>query len=325
METSDFSGYDSFDTWNNYYGAEESSISCYEPYTPGKGDSVLKTNLPIFDYDDKESVQNYIDNGDISGAQNVGDLPLTKDDSIELPRELKVTGGYAQGISNAYSLDKDCIFNWKQTVDTMDYLYDIQSRLSIGTTTKSGSSVLTGNYYYSGWETVCNSYHYDGATEVSRTIRSEFLNDSLLEGCFSDYVSKTQKKIGYKSYLIHTLEIRVRNRVGNSVSDWVVIKIDLDSVSTTATVQDDNGNIQDNDEYNGNDVSDKINSEDVDLSHLTSLLEYIRNGFGLLGKNGLLAMIRDFFSFLPKSIFIMLEMTIAILCIVTVIKWIAKE
>lgn len=276
----------------------------------------IQCTVPVFYKDDLESISKYRETGDYSGALNKDDVDSANsqvDDSIELPRGLKVVKGYATGLSSAYSLDKDCVFEWSQTVDTSDYVYDIDAQMVIGTVTHSGSAVLTGDKYGSDWVSIADSYHYDGAQQITRSITSSQLNDILLEKCFDNYIAATHKKLTYKGYLVSQLKIRVRNRSGSSASDYVVIIIDMDSASTTAKVENEDGEDVENDEYNGQDVSDpdKPSVTDSDLS-LTGILDYIRSGFGLLGSGGLLSLMSSTFSYIPSSVWTLIKTAIAI-------------
>lgn len=301
------------------YPALESSNILYAPFSSGTdlnewNGGIFETNFPIFNVNDVDAIQKYKDTGDLSGAENAEDiLDPEQDDDIELPKNLKVTGGYATGLSNAYSLDKDCIFEWNQTVDTTDYMYDIDAQMVIQTVTRSGSTNLTGNKYSSSWVSIASFAHYDAAQQITRKITAEQLNDVLLEGALQNYVSSTGEKIKYKGYMISQLKIRVRNCVANSASDFVVITIDYDGASTTARVEDADGNEVENDEYTGQDVSSGGGSSvgDGDLS-LTGILDYIRSGFGLLGSGGLIALMSSTFSYIPASIWTLIKMAISV-------------
>lgn len=276
----------------------------------------FSSSIPIFKVTDEESINKYVNEGDYSGATNKDDVDKSlshQDGSVELPRDLKVTKGYATGLVSAYSLDKDCVFTWNQTVDTSGYVYDVDAQMVIGTVTHSGSAVLTGDKYGSGWVNIVDSYHYDGAQQMTRSITASQLNDILLVKCFDNYIAATNKKLTYKGYLVSQLKIRVRNRSGTSVSDYVVITIDMDSASTTAKVEDEEGNDVKNDEYTGQDVSDpdKPSVTDSDLS-LTGILDYIRSGFGLLGSGGLLSLMSSAFSYIPSSVWTLIKTAIAV-------------
>ena len=279
-------------------------------------ESCVGTSFPVFDYGDQDAIDAYVNSGDYSGAVNADDVDRENsvvDGDIEMPRDLKVTKGYATGLVSAYSLDKDCVFTWNQTVDTSGYVYDVDAQMVIGTVTHSGSAVLTGDKYDSGWVNIVDSYHYDGAQQMTRSITASQLNDILLVKCFDNYIAATNKKLTYKGYLVSQLKIRVRNRSGTSASDYVVITIDMDSASTTAKVEDENGEDVENDEYTGQDVSDpdKPSVTDSDLS-LTGILDYIRSGFGLLGSGGLLSLMSSTFSYIPSSVWTLIKTAIAI-------------
>lgn len=304
------------------------TYSCTPDYYQKAENNLFDTNLPIFDEEDKEGISNYEKAGDYSSAANAEDIDNKNaefNDSIELPRNLLVQGGYAQGLSSAYSLDKDCVFSWNQTVDTSNYLYDIDAQLIIQKVYSSGSALGTEDYYTSGWQSVNSSYHYDGAQQITKKITSEFLNDCLIEAALRNYNESTGEKMKYKGYMISHLKIRVRNRLASLSSDYVVIDINFDGATTTATVESEDGDVQDNDEYNGGSVVDLDNSVDADLSTITSILDFIRSGFGLLGSNGLIAMFSSFFVYLPGGLWTLILMGLGAVIFVGIINFLLKR
>lgn len=287
-------------------------------------DYLVNFNIPVFSSEDIEGINKYINNGDYSSANNADDVDKSNPDfeeNIEKPRELKVQGGYASGLSNAYSFNHNFIAKWMQTVDTSDYLYDVQAQCTIGSV-KSGGANYTGNYATSDWIDF-GTKNYGGATDMTYTITSDNLNNKLLGSAMEKYTSK-YGKLQYKGYLISKLRVRIRNRSSNKASDWVVVTVDYDSTSTTANVEDDEGNTKDDDEYNGGDVTDSNDSSESVESGIANILSFIRTGFGLLGDGGVISLMSKCFIHLPASIWSMLKFLVAMMVLMSVISLIKK-
>lgn len=288
----------------------------------------VSCTFPIFtvseneDLSKNDAIQNYLSNGDYSGASNkdyIDNILASDDGTVEIPKNLKVIGGYATGLSSAYSLDKDCVLQWIQSVDTTNYCYDMDAMVTIGIVSKSGSASLTGESYSSDWVPVCSGTGYGSAKDITRRISADFLNDSLLENCFEKFVGSTGSKLPYKGYMISSLKIRIRNRVSDKCSDYVVVNINFDGATTTATVEDENGNTVESEDYNGNDVSggdDKIDTSNISID---GLMGYIKSGFGLLGSGGIIALMSGTFSYLPGSIWTIIKFYISMLVAIAII------
>lgn len=308
--------------------AERRLMAGYNLYRPDDSDMGFSTNIPIFVEGDEAAINNYIQNGDYSGADNAeiidGDS-VEFDESVELPVGLKVTGGYAQGLENAYSMDKDCIFNWTQTVDTSNYMYDVDCEMTINLVSKNiGSSSQTDKYYSSGWIDFYEK-KYDGSKAITSKVSKNDLNDILIGKCLENYNVQTGEKMPYKGYVVSALRIRVRNVCNGKSSNFVVIKIDKDGNSTTATVQDENGDTVEDENYDGSDVVDKENVVDMDLSNFVDILNFIRNGFGLFGNNGLIAMFRSFFSFLPDMWWTLILLGLGMIIFIGIVNFLLKR
>ena len=282
------------------------------------------TDIPIFDTTDPnylDYIDAYIEEGDKTNAKNGNDFTDFVSE-VEMPQNLVVTGGYASHFEPAYSIENSLDFNWSQTVDTSVYYYQIDICMEITEVSKSGGTNLIGYPYSSGWVRYSTS-SYDGSNNINYSIPADELNDRLLEKCLQDYVNSNKKQISYKGYLITKLMFRVRNLVGSNASDYVVVVIDKNSVSTTAHVENDDGEKQDNDMYNDTDVAvpgkDSLDFNNVNIG-LDGILSYIRGGFGLLGNNGIISLMSSCFLFLPQSFWTLLNFFVAMMVAVGVVK-----
>ena len=288
----------------------------------------FSSSLPIFKAGDTDAINAYLENGDASGAENSTDI-ADQDDSVEMPRNLKLTGGYAQKLSAAYSIDKDIVLNWDQTVDTTDYKYTVEAQVTMDMKSSNfGASHNTGKHYSSDWIEFKNA-DYEGAKQVGLTLNHKELDTKLIESFLNNYVKQTGEKVPYKGYSVANIKVRVRNYFGDKASNYVVISIDKESVTNTATVEDENGNKvedPDNSDYDGEtDITDKQDSQDLDLSGLGDVLDMIRNGFGLFGSNGLIAMFSKFFSFLPNKYWSLILLGVSLMVFVGVVNFLLKR
>lgn len=283
------------------------------------------TNIPIFDENDVEGIEKYVNDADYSDAENAEEVDkevAESDESIEAPQGLKVSGGYATGLSSAYHFAHDFVANWSQTVDTTDYVYDVQAQCTISLVSKSGSTVLTGESYSSDWVDY-GTKNYSGSTSITHSISKDNLNDKLLESALANAMDKSGKKLTYKGYLISKLKVRVRNRIDGKCSDWYVATVDYDSSSTTGTVEDDDENVIEDDGDIADSNDDSTTGESIE-SNIAAILNYIRSGFGLLGDTGIISLMSQCFLYLPASIWIMLKFLIAMTVTMSVIGLIKK-
>lgn len=315
-------------------GSEWSKRQCSTPYTlfrPASSEGTFSTNMPIYDADSSgydEAVQKYIKNGDVSGAENSTDI-AREDNSIEIPRNLTLSGGYAQRLNAAYSIDKDIVLNWNQTVDTSAYAYTVEAQVTMDMKSSNfGASHNTGEYYSSDWIEFKRA-NYEGAQQVGLTLSHNELDTKLIESFFNNYVAKTGKKVPYKGYSVAKIKVRVRNYLEGKASNYVVISIDKESVTNTATVEDENGDTvedENNADYDGNtDITNKQDSQDFDLSGLADVLDLIRNGFGLFGSNGLIAMFSKFFSYLPSKYWSLILLGVGLMVFVGIVNFLLKR
>lgn len=298
---------------------------------------VFATNIPIFNVNDEEAIEKYKSSGDTSGAVNNdtydGDKVKPKD-GIEYPKNLKVDGVYSKGLagalkgaSSAYSFSADAPLkmNWNQTVDTSQYKFEVQAQCVIGQTRipigGSGGVAYTGKVASSDWIDF-GTFAYNGSVKMSYNISNDELNDKVLESAMENFTS-TYGKLKYKGYLIKQLRVRIRNHVGDKHSDWVVVTVDNDKVSSTAQLEDEDGNEVENEDYNGDDVRDDTVDTDSSVD-IGGILAFIRDGFGLLGDGGVITLMSRCFVYLPASIWTMLKFLVAMMILMAVISLVKK-
>lgn len=301
------------------------------------------TNLPVFEKNDQESIAKYLENGDYSGAVNadningqVGDV----DNSIEKPRNLKVIsdGKYTNMIGSAVNAPfiGDYIAHWEQTVDTLDYEYDVDVRFTFKNIVYNNIpelQVAVKQTYTSDWYTMRQGFPYLGEKNEELKIDRSVLNNAVVYNFVSLFKTGTildsvMVKGSLVSYDIEKVQIRVRNRSGDKVSNYVTTTVDYKTGSVTASVTDKDDNKVDDEEYNDTDVDETTGDKDVldaisdgDSSFgISGIMAFIKSGFGLLGDYGIIALMSRTYSYLPRSIWTIITFFISMLVVICVIK-----
>lgn len=282
---------------------------------------LAETNLPIFNADDEEAINAYVEKGDYSGAINSDDVKgVEYDETIELPHGLKfsgevffhkpLSGGYCFKTKNA------CGVSW-QIPDDNTLLYD----LDVCGTFNTASGQKTTQ-----WHNLARHSSYSGDAVIFDFINGN-LNLNLLDNSIASYVNS----FGWDVDEMVTLSVRVRNVKDGKCSNWVVLSMNQ-SGSGSAHVEDTDGNVVDNDEYTGSDgydtngknggsVADDNNTV-VDTSNISinGIMGYIKSGFGLLGSGGIIALMSQTYLYLPGSIWTIIKFFISMLVSICVIK-----
>lgn len=305
--------------------------------------STYCTNLPIFDETNSEAIEAYINDGDYSGAVNsdnlngqVGEV----DNSIERPKNLKVTsdGKYTNMIGSAVNAPfiGDYIARWEQTVDTTNYEYDVDVRFTFKNIVYNNIpelQVAVKQTYTSDWYTIRRGFPYLGEKNEELKIDRSVLNNAVVYNFVSLFKTGTvldsvMVKGSLVSYDVEKVQIRIRNRDGDKVSNYVTTTVDYKTGSVTASVTDEDDNKVDDEEYNDTDVDETTGDKDV-LDAITDsdsgfgisgIMSFIKSGFGLLGDYGVIALMSRTYSYLPGSIWTIITFFISMLVVICVIK-----
>ncbi len=274
------------------------------------------SSIPVFFEDDEDAINAYIESGDYSGAVNSDSVDDANDkytdeydESIPIPHDFKVIKGVDQsitGVSTSFltSYNHDIVLSWTQEDAIPNLQFEIE-----------------GNFYYKrlsdsdyteiqemndGFKTVVPKTLYgNSSNSMTCQIGKDTLNGHISRG----YQTKVQ--------------FRIRNVVGNKTSNWVLVTLDLVNKTASATEQDyyDNSDTGGN-EYNDDNVnydSDTGNSVTGDFS-INGILAYIKSGFGLLGDNGIIALMSRTYLYLPASVWTIIKFFISMLVAICVIK-----
>lgn len=302
--------------------------------------SEIETNLPYFD--SLDSAKAYYETGDTSGLLN-GDNFQTYDKSIETPRDMRVDMdadfraqmGYAPSNApdDANASNSTCVFTWSQSEEVVkagNYETEIyyqttfvhhSNMFAIGKKTFSlSSSVLVASV---------------PVTRAGMTYTMDFKQITKIyeEWQDSGLIGGTLKP----TYPTEPYYFYIRNKVGNNYGNWVRVTVTNDNITTSNTITGASTVTGGYDEIDGSSatfpgVNQKLDGDtvadsqygkkysvDIDSADLDSVVGKLRKGFGILGDNGLIALLNGFFSFIPDEYFSVLITFVSGACILGVL------
>lgn len=290
------------------------------------------TNIPVFNRNDTSAINAYINEGDVSGADNAEDIlsggDPEYDENIELPQNAKVSGKYTfsltknvtdyiplfVAIKNA-SGSKLLSLSWS-IPDDRELMYDLDIR---------GDYTADSGLLSSPWYSITTGGSYLGDA-VIYDIVNDNLNLNLLNDYLTDFVKNNSSIKDCPS-----ISFRIRNCKDGKCSKWVVVSITEDGKGS-AHVEDKDGNVEYTDEYDGSNGYDtngdngsskedsdngKVNYDDISIA---GIMGYIRGGFGLLGNNGIIALMSKTYLYLPASIWTIITFYISMLVVIALIR-----
>lgn len=295
-----------------------------------KSYSILQyCSYPIFSSDDENyqnNVDNYINNGDVSGAENRDDVSRDPeyDSNIELPQKFRVLDGYSYLLKDRIKkVNKDVIVKWEQTVDTTDYKYDVLVSFQYDDVSNDFDNLSSTDIYYS------NSIPYNGTKNMSLTINQDWINNHLTDLYSHQHMLQNSSHPQSTCYL-RSMIIKVRNKVGNDSSHFVETKINFTDKTARASEKDENGNTVDNAQYDNTDVinnEDDINGDNVgSLSDFSKIIEFVKSGFGVFGQNGFVSLLSSFFgNVFPQSFWNLIVLGIGVIILIGIINFLLKR
>ena len=286
----------------------------------------ISSSIPIFIDDEnlKDNVSKYLESGDTSGAENKYDVSQpSQDDSVELPTNLRTYGKYG------YKQDNAMTVRWDVPSDVNNYTYDVRIKVDYSTKDKDGST---------DWYNAVTDYPYERNDQYDLNTGKPISRNTSTPEDFKvnrDVVSSIDFN-GDGSYVrtIRAIHVEVRNRLGNKCSNWVSVEAQVDGDNST-NVKDNNGNVVQDDIYNGQntnnsnhetqyDTDPDFSKEDPKFS-LSDFFNYLKSGFGLMGSNGLFAFFQRSFSFIPSDIWTLIIAGVACMIIVGIVNFALKR
>lgn len=244
------------------------------------------STIPVFNINDTDALNDYINNGDISGASNSDYINPPDgidefDGSIPLPHNLKVLQGADQSVVGDASTTvgtfcRDVVLSWEQNDVVDDMSYEIQFQSYAKRMPDDGQFTLQE---HNGPYSTIITDTYNGSKTVTVSIDVSTLNSYKEKGFL------TKQKF------------RVRNIVNGKTSNWVVVTIDIEKGKATANEEGySDPDVDGGAEYDDNDLTGGTSNVSVD-----GIMQYVRDGFGLIGNGGLISLMSSTFLYLPNS------------------------
>lgn len=302
----------------------------------------FNTNIPYFS--SLDAARSYYDTGDTSGLKNPFALGLTVyDSSVEVPKDLKIEmGAQVKALLGGETLhsgsygEEDCLFTWKQSAEALE------AAEAEGLTYKT-------EIYYQQTVMSADSHFYNRKYRLSQSeligtknVTSVESSYSVSISVFDDILMKRYESGQVPSNFIiqnnsFPVYFYVRNVLGYKHSNWVKVTLNEDGFTQTnisngySVVTGGYDEIDGNVNLPGSGSSLKGDSVegsqygsnykiDVGAADTKDFINNLKKGFGLLGDDGLIALLRECFSFIPNEYFVVLVGFISAAAVVGVFK-----
>lgn len=284
-----------------------------------KNFNISDTNIPLFD--SKESAENYFNTGDTSGLLN-SDKVSSYDPSLEVPQDFKITFSGNKLFRDDGSVNQsDFQFEWFQS-DDID-LQDYRTEIYVQATIAQMNIIDVFKKDYSKTYLTDKLLLVDCTTDYSNNQSVKW--DDFYKVINEDFGTHwdTSQPVGVEPFYFW-----IRNIKGNSYSDWVKVKVTKNNIVTSGNELTGSGTVTKGyEQIDGSSGETKTDSKygktyhvDPDTKSVSSIIDYIKNGFGLLGDDGLIALFKETFSFLPAPVWTCIISMIAATCIIVIWK-----
>lgn len=309
--------YDVKSSTSSLFGLYVKNICLFTSFPVDKYQLVnFSTNIPVFDINDEAAIMSYFDDGSFDGAENEDTVhvnpnqptPDIYDGSVPLPHNLRVLQGADQSVvgdasTTVGTFSKDVVLAWEQS-DVVDGLtYEIQFQSYAKRMPDDGQ--LTLQEHWSPYNSIVKDT-YNGSKSITVSIDTSTLNNYKEKGFL------TKQKF------------RVRNSVNGNTSNWVVVTIDIEKGTATATEEGYADDTQGGDEYNDTSVGgDTGVNIDGNIS-VDGIMSYVRDGFGLLGNGGIISLMSSTFLYLPGSTWTIFNFFVSSLVVIAMIGAVVK-
>lgn len=284
-----------------------------------KNFNISDTNIPLFD--SKESAENYFNTGDTSGLLN-GDKVSSYDPGLEVPQDFKITFSGNKLFRDDGSVNQsDFQFEWSQS-DDID-LQDYRTEIYVQATIAQMNIIDVFKKDYSKTYLTDKLLLVDCTTDYSNSQSVKW--DDFYKVINEDFGTHwdTSQPVGVEPFFFW-----IRNIKGNSYSDWVKVKVTKNNIVTSGNELTGSGTVTKGyEQIDGSSGEIKTDSSygktyhvDPDTKSVSSIIDCIKNGFGLLGDDGLIALFKETFSFLPAPVWTCIISMIAATCIIVIWK-----
>lgn len=299
-----------------------------------------ESNFPVFDSFD--SAKSYFETGDTSGLLN-SDMIASYDKNVETPRDMRVDMdadfraqmGYAPSNApdDANASNSTCVFTWSQSDEVVE-AGNYETEIYYQTTFVHHSNMFAiGKKTFSLSSSVLVASVPVTRTGMTYTMDFKQITKIYEEWQDSGLIGGTLKP----TYPTEPYYFYIRNKVGNNYGNWVRVTVTNDNITTSNTITGASTVTGGYDEIDGSSatlpgVNQKLDGDtvadsqygkkysvDIDSADLDSVVGKLRKGFGILGDNGLIALLNGFFSFIPDEYFSVLITFVSGACILGVL------
>lgn len=297
-----------------------SSYTGYGFYTLPDGVSIVSSTDPVFL--SKDSAINYAKTGSFKDIFNDSYLPYAFD--LECPLDLKCellnrTAGYERFSFTWSQKDKNYI-NW----DTEFLFYcDLRYRKQI-----------FGFIGVSDWVNVDDFYVFDKFCSTSNLKYSTELYCSEYDDALDHYFSSINDDLGGKQIEILGADFYVRNKYVDAASgkthysNWVRVhytsngddievsysEIEVDDPDSVGSDGKPAGTLNPDNGYTGEVQQATVNSA-------SGLVDFVKNGFGLMGNSGLISFLKQALSFVPVEFWEIIIIGVSFFVLISIIKF----
>lgn len=319
----------SFQTDDN----DESSSDLQIGFTPGYA---ITSTIPKFNEDDEDYEDKlhryFVEHDQEAPDPGLPGPPPEYSDDVELPQNFKCVSGYKYHFQSVKllainRLDKDIVYTWSQTVDTSNYKYEVDVKFKYSNYNKEN-----GGYddYSTDWINY-DLVEYKGTKNITLNLSYSTLNGLIKKDAESKGI---KQNLGYYpaggiDSIDHVI-VRVRNICDGKCSNYVTSDIDITNKKVKNSETNENDVTVDDAEYDNDDgTKDSSDSANIDITRLndfSGILSYIKSGFGLFDKSGLLAFFKKYFNgIVPENYWKLVITGTAIIIVIGIINFLLKR
>lgn len=308
------------ESFSSHWTESLSSYTGYGFYTLPDGVSIVSSTDPVFL--SKDSAINHAKTGSFKDIFNDSYLPYAFD--LECPIDLKCellnrTAGYERFSFTWSQKDKNYI-NW----DTEFLFYcDLRWRKQI-----------FGFIGVSDWVNVDDFFVFDKYCSTSNLKYSTELYCSEYDDALDHYFSSFNDDLGGKQIEILGADFYVRNKYVDAASgkthysNWVRVhytsngddievsysEIEVDDPDSVGSNGKPDGTLNPDNGYTGEVQQATVNSA-------SGLVDFVKNGFGLLGNNGLISFLKQTLAFVPVEFWEIIIIGVSFFVLIAIIKF----
>lgn len=306
--------------FNSFWNQSLSSFSGFGHFSFPDGVSIVSSTDPVFL--SKDSAINHAKTGSFKDIFNDSYLPYAFD--LECPLDLKCellnrTAGYERFIFNWSQKDENYI-NW----DTEFLFYcDLRYRKQI-----------FGFIGVSDWVNLDDFFVFDKFCSTSNLKYSTELYCQEYDDALNFYFSSIDEDLGGKQIEILGADFYIRNKYVDAASgkthysNWVRVhytsngddievsysEIEVDDPNSVGSNGKPSGTLNPDNGYTGEVQQATVNSA-------SGLVDFVKNGFGLLGNNGLISFLKQVLAFVPCEFWEIIIIGVSFFVLIAIIKF----